>query len=205
MEDFLLGIMLGFGVAIPIGPLNILIMNYSLLSFRFGFILGLGAMSADLLYFILLSVGILTFLNNPIILKFLAVFGSIFLLYIAYSCFKSINKMSNTNIEINTEKKLINYYIKGFLLNSINPFIISFWISLSSVVLYAENTIFSVFGLFISILLWIFSISFITSKIKKIMNQKIANIFAYISAFLMIIFALILIYNAFFKEIEVLA
>lgn len=204
MEDFLLGIMLGFGVAIPIGPLNILIMNYSLLSFRFGFILGLGAMSADLLYFILLSTGILIFLNNPIILKILAVFGSIFLLYIAYSCFKSINRISNTNIEINTEKKLVNYYIKGFLLNSINPFIISFWISLSSVVLYAENTIFSVFGLFISILLWIFSISFITSKIKKIMNQKIANIFAYISAFLMIIFALILIYNAFFKEIEVL-
>nr|WP_321431778.1 hypothetical protein [uncultured Campylobacter sp.] len=34
-------------------------MNYSLSSFGRGFVLGMGAMSADILYFVLLSLGVL--------------------------------------------------------------------------------------------------------------------------------------------------
>ena len=76
MESFITGFLLGLGIAIPIGPLNILIMNYSLSSFKQGFSFGLGAMSADMMFFILLSVGVLAVLDAPCIFNIIAIFGS---------------------------------------------------------------------------------------------------------------------------------
>ena len=75
MDSFITGILLGLGVAIPIGPLNILIMNYSLSSFGRGFALGMGAMSADILYFVLLSLGVLVVFDNIGFLKALRFLG----------------------------------------------------------------------------------------------------------------------------------
>ena len=92
MDSFITGILLGLGVAIPIGPLNILIMNYSLSSFGRGFALGMGAMSADILYFVLLSLGVLVVFDNPWIFKSIAIFGAIFLLYMAWTCYKTLVK-----------------------------------------------------------------------------------------------------------------
>lgn len=197
MDSFFYGVLLGLGVAIPIGPLNILIMNYSLRGFKLGFGIGLGAMSADMLYFLLLSFGVLALLNEPWILKLLGTFGSVFLFYIAFASFKSVAKITQHQ-EIK-QGAFVSCFIKGFLLNSINPFIVGFWLSLSSVVASNENFYASIAGVIISLFGWVFGLSFGVSRAKRLLSDKVARIFAIISAFLMIAFGIFLLYNTFFK------
>ncbi len=43
------GLLLGYSLAVPPGPMNALIAAWSLRSFRHGFTVGVGAMSADFL------------------------------------------------------------------------------------------------------------------------------------------------------------
>ena len=201
MDSFITGILLGLGVAIPIGPLNILIMNYSLSSFGRGFALGMGAMSADILYFVLLSLGVLVVFDNPWIFKSIAIFGAIFLLYMAWTCYKNASKMLAKISNTERGESLLACYLKGLGLNSINPFIIGFWLSLSSVVASSANWMIAALGVLLALFAWVLRLSLATSLARRIISAKVARIFSYVSAVLMLFFTAFLIYNTFLKDI----
>lgn len=201
MDSFITGILLGLGVAIPIGPLNILIMNYSLSSFGRGFALGMGAMSADILYFVLLSLGVLVVFDNPWIFKSIAIFGAIFLLYMAWACYKNASKMLAKISNTERGESLLACYLKGLGLNSINPFIVGFWLSLSSVVASSANWMIAALGVLLALFAWVLGLSFATSLARRIISAKAARIFSYVSAVLMLFFTAFLIYNTFLKDI----
>ena len=201
MDSFITGILLGLGVAIPIGPLNILIMNYSLSSFGRGFALGMGAMSADILYFVLLSLGVLVVFDNPWIFKSIAIFGAIFLLYMAWACYKNASKMLAKISNTERGESLLACYLKGLGLNSINPFIVGFWLSLSSVVVSSANWMIAALGVLLALFAWVVGLSLVTSLARRIISAKVARIFSYVSAVLMLFFTAFLIYNTFLKDI----
>ncbi|MDY3672300.1 MAG: LysE family transporter [Campylobacter sp.] len=201
MDSFITGILLGLGVAIPIGPLNILIMNYSLSSFGRGFALGMGAMSADILYFVLLSLGVLVVFDNTWIFKSIAIFGAIFLLYMAWACYKNASKMLAKISNTERGESLLACYLKGLGLNSINPFIVGFWLSLSSVVASSANWMIAALGVLLALFAWVLGLSFATSLARRIISAKAARIFSYVSAVLMLFFTAFLIYNTFLKDI----
>ena len=201
MDSFITGILLGLGVAIPIGPLNILIMNYSLSSFGRGFALGMGAMSADILYFVLLSLGVLVVFDNPWIFKSIAIFGAIFLLYMAWACYKNASKMLAKISNTERGESLLACYLKGLGLNSINPFIVGFWLSLSSVVVSSANWMIAALGVLLALFAWVLGLSIVTSLARRIISAKVARIFSYVSAVLMLFFTAFLIYNTFLKDI----
>ena len=201
MDSFITGILLGLGVAIPIGPLNILIMNYSLSSFGRGFALGMGAMSADILYFVLLSLGVLVVFDNPWIFKSIAIFGAIFLLYMAWACYKNASKMLAKISCTERGESLLACYLKGLGLNSINPFIIGFWLSLSSVIASSANWMIAALGVLLALFAWVVGLSLATSLARRIISAKVARIFSYVSAVLMLFFTAFLIYNTFLKDI----
>ena len=201
MDSFITGILLGLGVAIPIGPLNILIMNYSLSSFGRGFALGMGAMSADILYFVLLSLGVLVVFDNPWIFKSIAIFGAIFLLYMALACYKNASKMLAKISNTERGESLLACYLKGLGLNSINPFIVGFWLSLSSVVASSANWMIAALGVLLALFAWVLGLSIVTSLARRIISAKVARIFSYVSAVLMLFFTAFLIYNTFLKDI----
>ena len=198
MDSFITGILLGLGVAIPIGPLNILIMNYSLSSFGRGFALGMGAMSADILYFVLLSLGVLVVFDNPWIFKSIAIFGAIFLLYMAWACYKNASKMLAKISNTERGESLLACYLKGLGLNSINPFIIGFWLSLSSVIASSANWMIAALGVLLALFAWVVGLSLATSLARRIISAKVARIFSYVSAVLMLLFTALLTYNTLF-------
>ncbi|MBT0612810.1 LysE family transporter [Campylobacter hyointestinalis] len=198
MESFIQGLLLGFGAAVPVGPVNILIMSYSLKRYALGVGVGLGAMSVDIFYMLLMSFGVLKFLNQPIFLNLLSIFGFLFLLYIAYLTYKSADSLIIEDLNLK-ENSFWSCYTKGVLLNLVNPYIIGFWISVSSFVASSSNALMSLSGLIISIGLWILGLPLVVSKSKRFISQTTAKIFAYASALLMVVFAFILIYNTFFK------
>lgn len=201
MESFITGLTFGYGASVPIGPINILIMAYSIRSFKLGFGVGLGAMSTDMFYLLLMSFGVLTLLDNQIINYTLAIFGTLFLLYIAYLTFKSADKLLPKPNETDTkESTFFGCYTKGLLLNFINPYIIAFWLSVSNLTTKTDSVFLSLLGLSIAIFTWIFGLSFLVSKTREFISEKIAKIFAYISSALIVFFAFMIVYNTFLKN-----
>lgn len=196
LESFLQGVLLGLGVAVPFGPLNVLVLSYALRSFKNAFALGLGAMSADILYLVLLLFGLLRFLNNEILTQIIAFCGFVFLSFMAFSMLKS--KAEALEFKQNsTNESLIKSYAKGFALNLLNPFIIAFWASVSLIFSQNESKAFMVLGLFVAILAWVFSLSFFVAKFAHCFTARVIRVINIISALIIEYFALLLLYKVF--------
>lgn len=196
IEIFLSGILLGVAVAVPFGPVNILILNTALKSFKNALLVGFGAFCADMMLLVFVSFGVLSFVNNEIFHKILAVFGFLFLNYMVFLMLKSKNKNLNSNAIYKNNP--FKSFSKGLFLNLTNPYVIGFWISASGLSLQSENAFLLLCGLISFILFWIFMLAFFISKFKSFVKEKhifYVNIF---SAIILEYFALSLLYKAFF-------
>ncbi|CAA6802363.1 MAG: Lysine exporter protein (LYSE/YGGA), partial [uncultured Sulfurovum sp.] len=63
LNSLIEGFLLGLGAAVPLGPINILIMNHALKNYKSAVAIGFGAMSADMVYLFIILLGLATFLD----------------------------------------------------------------------------------------------------------------------------------------------
>ncbi|HEC2409950.1 TPA: LysE family translocator [Campylobacter jejuni] len=195
-DSFLSGVFLGFGVSVPFGPVNILILTYALKAFKNSIAVGLGAFSIDMLYLFLLQFGLLNFLDNVIFMRFLAIFGFCFLTYMAYLMLRK--KKESLNLEHKEFKEsLLKSYIKGAFLNGSNPFVIGFWLSVASVVLSSDHAYLMTLGLVVAILFWVSALAFVVARYSHVFSAKVVFIINIISAIIIEYFALNLLYKTF--------
>ncbi|EAH5016513.1 LysE family translocator [Campylobacter jejuni] len=195
-DSFLSGVFLGFGVSVPFGPVNILILTYALKAFKNSIAVGLGAFSIDMLYLFLLQFGLLNFLDNVIFMRFLAIFGFCFLSYMAYLMLRK--KKESLNLEHKEFKEsLLKSYIKGAFLNGSNPFVIGFWLSATSVVLSSNHAYLMTLGLVVAILFWVSALAFVVARYSHVFSAKVVFIINIISAIIIEYFALNLLYKTF--------
>ncbi len=195
-DSFLSGVFLGFGVSVPFGPVNILILTYALKAFKNSIAVGLGAFSIDMLYLFLLQFGLLNFLDNVIFMRFLAIFGFCFLSYMAYLMLRK--KKESLNLEHKEFKEsLLKSYIKGAFLNGSNPFVIGFWLSATSVVLSSDHAYLMTLGLVVAILFWVSALAFVVARYSHVFSAKVVFIINIISAIIIEYFALNLLYKTF--------
>ena len=129
MQPFVQGILIRLGVSVPIGPVNVLIMSYALRSYTKALCLGLGAMSADMLYLALSAFGISQLAKTPIVFTCISVFGAAFLLYIALGIYRDAKR--SVRLQSVERGSHVAVFGKGFLLNIFNPYVIMFWLSVS--------------------------------------------------------------------------
>lgn len=192
---FLQGVLLGYGAAVPIGPINILIMSYALKSYLYAFLFGMGAMCADIFYLLLLNYGVLNFLNQPIILKFLAIFGAIFLVFISYVLIKNARaEISLKQMQLSTKPKT---FLKGFILTISNPYTIGFWLSIATISSDKSTNSIIIFGLIVAIFSWISLMPLFVYKNRGFISNKLATKLSYFAAIVLLGFALMLIYKNF--------
>jgi len=138
---FIVGLLLGWGAAIPIGAINLEIIRRNLrFGTRFGLMLGLGACFADLTYLVLLSFGVLQFLHQPVVLKITGVVGSLILAWFGY---KALQAKSIIISQLTTQdpqaRSAWRDGIEGYLLTLINPYTIIFWSSVSMTIALMTN------------------------------------------------------------------
>lgn len=196
IESFSEGFLLGLGAAIPLGPINILMMNNSLKSYKAGVVLGFGAMSADIFYLSLILAGMIGFINNPTLLNIVGILGSIFLLYLAYATFKN----RTNKIKIQTQKvqikNLFKKYSQGFVLTLLNPMTIVFWFSIAG---YAANRDFNIYftisGMISSIFLWITIMPYLVHRSKHKISLRASKYLSVISSIILFGFAVSLFIN----------
>ncbi len=114
------GILIGFSIAAPVGPIGILCIRRTLAEGRIaGLVSGLGAATADLLYGCVAGFG-LTFISQFLIDQelWLRLVGGLFLIYLGIRTFLS----TGSNDEIQSQKSgLWSAYFTTFILTLTNP------------------------------------------------------------------------------------
>ncbi|HEG2904858.1 TPA: LysE family transporter [Campylobacter coli] len=196
-DSFLSGVFLGFGVSVPFGPINILILTYALKAFKNSIAVGLGAFSVDLLYLLLLQFGLLNFLDNVIFMRALAIFGFCFLTYMAYLMLKKKNEDLHLDQHKDFKESLLKSYVKGIILNGSNPYVIGFWLSATGIVLSNQHAYSTILGLVVAILFWIGALAFVVARYSHVFSAKVVFIINIISAIIIEYFALSLLYKTF--------
>lgn len=119
--SFLLkGALIGFSIAVPVGPIGVLCIRRTLAFGRLsGFFSGLGAAVADALYGLILVSG-LTLVSDFLInhQSWFRLVGGAFLFYLGYKTFKAPHLDSTKKI---THKTLLSDFVSTFFLTIANP------------------------------------------------------------------------------------
>ena len=171
------GIILGFSIAAPVGPIGLLCIRRTLANgMGNGFISGLGAATADALYGFIAALGISTvsiFLVDH--QSYLRLIGGVFLLYLGYTTFKSLPAEVAANA---SGEGLIGAYASTLFLTITNPMtIMSFAAVFAGLGLGAtgENYISSFFliiGVFIGSMLWWLILSGMVTVLRHNLDGK---------------------------------
>jgi L-lysine exporter family protein LysE/ArgO len=198
IDSFLQGFLLGLGAAVPIGPINILIMNQALKNYKNSVAIGLGAMSADITYVLVIFFGLLTFVTDKFFMQSLGILGTVFLFVMTYVIFKNRNSKLSIKEKSIKATKTYKFYLSGFLLTMLNPYTIGFWLSVSSYSLNKNlNHIMTFVGLVSAILLWITLMPFFVHKSRHKISPKVAYYINLSSAVVLLCFGISLIYSTF--------
>ncbi|MEW6697388.1 MAG: LysE family translocator [Bacillota bacterium] len=114
------GILIGFSIAAPVGPIGILCIRRSLTEgWATGFIAGLGAASADAIYGCIAAFGLTMITNVLTHNQFtLSLIGGLFLLYLGIQTFRSQTKEEDLVAESVSK---IKTYTTTFFLTLTNP------------------------------------------------------------------------------------
>ena len=122
------GAVFGLALAAPPGPMNAIIAEESVLrGWLPGFKAGLGAMTADVLFFVLTLVGVVAILDQwPAIQPVLYLLGGVLMCYFAIGAFRSAqDAFSRGSIDDGDATG----FRKTFVLSITNPYQIGFWLT----------------------------------------------------------------------------
>lgn len=159
LDLFLKGILIGFSIAAPVGPIGVLCIRRTLADGRLnGLLSGLGAASADGVYGIIAASGITLAVSAlDSIQKWVGLAGSIFLLYLGIKTFFS--KVA-TQPAGKSAKNLGSAYLSTFFLTLSNPVTILAFIAifagagLASSSTDAQGAVWMVLGVFSGSAAW---------------------------------------------------
>ena len=172
MSVFLRGLIIGFSIAAPVGPIGVLCIRRTLAEGRLtGFLSGMGAASADMFYGVVAAFG-LTVVQELLIGQstWLQVVGGVFLLYLGLKTFFS--KPSKKAAE-SRSGGLFGAYLTTFFLTITNPLTILSFIAIFAGLRLGEidgnylSASFMVLGVFLGSATWWLTLSTGVSLLRE--------------------------------------
>lgn len=129
----------GFGllIAVLLGPVFFALIQTSITKgFKAGAAMAVGIVGSDAFCVFISFFGLLQVIQSPIVLQWIGIFGGLFML--GYGIFLVLsNKVRTPSVdlpEVQIGWMLGGSIAKGFLLNILNPFVIVYWLGVSSFV-----------------------------------------------------------------------
>lgn len=171
------GLLFGFSIAAPVGPIGLLCINRTMQKGKLsGFLSGIGAASADMIYGVIAVFG-LTVISNMLIKKadVIQLAGGIFMCYLGFKIF--LSKQADKAVEADS-KNLFSDYLSTFFLTITNPMtIISFTAVFASLgVISSKSSNLSsallVLGVFLGSALWWLILSLGVGFLNKKSNNQ---------------------------------
>jgi Putative threonine efflux protein len=198
---FLIGFLIGIAVSAPMGPIGILCVQRTLNKGRWhGFFSGIGAAFSDVIYAIIVCLGM------GIVTSFvetnhdsLQIGGSLLLLFFGAYIFRT-NPAKNLQKPKERGSSYVQGMLTAFLLTLSNPLIIfilmGFYAQFGFVSMMDGNPYLMVVGLLgimAGALFWWFIITYLVSKLRRIVNVRGLGIINKISGSLIMLISVILI------------
>jgi len=191
-----LGILMGWGAAIPVGPISLEIIRRNLAyGAMSGILFGAGACLADLTYLLLWFIGVLELLQAPLILKVISLVGAFVLFWFAY---QALTKPPVTKIDHVSGKKpsLIREGISGYLMTLLNPMTIVFWGSVSAPIALmtkdaGQGMGWGIAGLLIGTFSWVLGLNTALYLVHHKLSRNVTQHLNQLGGVILLIFALL--------------
>ncbi len=177
LSYLLKGLIIGFSVAAPVGPIGILCMNRTLAKGRLhGFVSGLGAATADAVYGCIAAFGLTAITSFLLSQKWwLQIVGGVFLCYLGVQTFLSRPADKAANVK---GEGLLSSYTSVLFLTVTNPMTILFFMGVFSGIGLGKSAfdiisaLWMVLGVFLGSAFWWLSLSFGVSLFQARFTNK---------------------------------
>lgn len=190
------GMGVGIVLAAPIGPINVEIIRRGLVSgAKTGWLVGVGALTADTIFATLIVSGLTNFADSPRLRLPLFVAGALMLGYIGYL---SLQRARATTVGLEgAARSTSRSFGTGFLMAALNPMGIVYWLSVGSA-LVAEavakvgrwGSPLLVGGVFLGIFCWVSFLSTLVFYGRRFVNERVMRWVTAISGVALVGFAL---------------
>jgi len=190
---FLPGLLIGISIAAPVGPIGILCIRRTLAEGKLkGFLSGMGAASADMVYGAIAAFG-LTVVTDLLVdnVFWLRLIGGCFLLYLSVKTF--LEKPANHAAQAR-QSRYFGAYISTFFLTITNPMTILSFAAIFAGTMFLGNTsspIVLVAGVFSGSATWWLALSFGVGLVRDRLNQNLMIWINRISGLIIVTFGII--------------
>ena len=135
VSAFYHGMLLGLVFLVSFGPIFFALIETSInRGFWAAASIALGTMLSDASYIMLSFFGVTTFLESNEIRFWIGIIGGIVLIIIGGFTFFKKPKIEKVQLISPNGFGYVTYAVKGFLINTLNPFVFIFWLSTMSIV-----------------------------------------------------------------------
>jgi L-lysine exporter family protein LysE/ArgO len=180
--DLLLrGIIVGISLGAPIGPVNVEIARRGLRGgFRSGWMVGIGATTADAIYCMAVIAGLTPLIDQLIVRTILWSLGTGFLFFLGWSSMRPVLAPGRMIVDHGGSFERSSF-VTGFLIAALNPMGIFFWLSVggglvASGVEQASDVIgiaAIVFGVIAGLVIWITTLSTLVHGGRRFISDQI--------------------------------
>lgn len=198
MQAIILGLTFGAGTLLFVGPVLFYLIKSTVESGqKAGFMVALGIITGDILYVFIVMNGLSEYLNSTVAQQYLAILGGLILMILGIK-----NMLSRLQVEWSTLHKnapnLMQYFVQGFLVNFVNPFVIAVWIGFYMVCETRLSTTLHSSLALITCLVFILATDLCkviaAVHLKQFLNQKRLQLTAKLFGTIMLLFGIRLLY-----------
>jgi L-lysine exporter family protein LysE/ArgO len=195
-------VFLGISLAAPIGPVNAAQLDRGIKGgFINAWLVGLGATLADIIYMLFVYLGLVHFLEIPILKTFLWLFGFFVLVYTGIESLIGAGKITISNQR--TSPTYSKSFFSGFFMSIANPLTIMFWLGIYGAVLANAKAVFSTnqliinsIAIIVGLLIWDITMACVASTFRKLLTKQLLIAISIISGISLIGFGLYFGYQA---------
>ncbi len=200
------GITAGLLMTIMTGPAFFSLIRTSIQKgFLSGALFALGVFFADTIFVVTTFLGASLISLAEANQKIIAIVGGIFLILIGYRYFTKSPKIDIDEESTNTNKKLKNtgYFLKGLLMNLLNPGMLFYWIGLVSYLgtnadYTNEDIKVFIFCSMVTVLSTDLAKAYFASKVRHLFSEKVVLWMNRIVGAALMIFAIVMVVKVFF-------
>lgn len=209
MIALILGLLIGFVMCIPVGPINVWVINtFFKHNFRSAFSIALGGSVMDFTYFMVVLTGLSLFTFTPKMSLTFKIVGVLFLF--AFGLKEVLTKKQVFELDEHALKKIpaaSSFFFIGVLIYTSNPTLIATMSGLAAIIkswhvfdLNFLNYFLLSFGIAVGSAFWFYALLKIVEKYQKKIPESFLLNFSRTSGVLIILFSLFMAFNV-YKEV----
>lgn len=209
MEALIAGFICGFVVSVPVGPVNLTLINYALRKgFGPAFLVGLGAICAETFYAALMLAGHSSILNHPTVVWTMRIMALVVIVVLGIRSL--VVKTEKIEASVATAQRVDERwhhprsFLLGFILTISNILLVLLWATLVAV-LFAHEWVQPAWasrsaclaGVFSGGLLWFFLLAFFVSRAHRRVKPEVLTVLVRGCGAVFLIFAALLAWKLF--------